>query len=101
MSSVVFDPEARAEFLAAVEYYEECQSGLGLRFRTVVEREMSGIAAMPFRFRVLHTPFRRCLVSSFPYAIVFTIEPEFILVVALAHARKKPGYWLDRVKKFK
>lgn len=54
---------------------------------------------MPFRFRVLREPFRRCLVPEFPYAIVFTIEPEFILVIALAHVKRRPGYWGDRMKK--
>lgn len=57
MSGVVFDPDARAEFLAAVEYYEECHSGLGLRFRKAVEMEIGGIETMPFRFRVLHIGF--------------------------------------------
>ncbi len=101
MSGAVFDPDARAEFLAAVEYYEECQTGLGRRFRTAVENEIRGIETMPFRFRVLRAPFRRCLVPKFPYAIIFSIEPEFILVVALAHLKRKPGYWHDRVEKFK
>lgn len=100
MSGVVFDPDARAEFLAVVEYYEECQIGLGRRFRLAIEMEIGGIRTMPFRFRVLHAPFRKCLVPKFPYAIIFSIEPDFILVVALAHAKRKPGYWHDRVGKF-
>jgi hypothetical protein len=101
MSGVVFDPDARAEFLAAVDYYEERQTGLGRRFRTVVEMEIGGIKSMPFRFRVLHAPFRRCLIPKFPYAIIFTIEPTFMLVVALAHMSRKPGYWHDRIDKFR
>jgi hypothetical protein len=48
MSGVAFDPDARAEFLAAVEYYEECQQGLGRRFRMDVETELDGIKNMPF-----------------------------------------------------
>lgn len=99
MSSVGFDPDARAEFLAAVEYYEECQSGLGRRFRDAVERELVHICEMPFLFRVLHAPFRRCLVPMFPYAIIFTIDPASILVIAMAHAKRKPGYWHDRIAK--
>jgi hypothetical protein len=54
---------------------------------------------MPFRFRVLRTPFRRCLIPNFPYSIIFSIEPDFILVVAVAHAKQKPGYWHDRMEK--
>jgi toxin ParE1/3/4 len=101
MSGVAFDPDARAEFLAAVEYYEECQPKLGRRFRSAVEMELVGIEAMPFRYRVLHVPFRRCLVPKFPYAIIFVIEPDFILVVAVAHAKRKPGYWLERTHKYR
>jgi len=99
MNGVAFDPDARAEFLAAVQYYEECHSGLGRRFRTAVEMELGGIETMPFRYRVLHAPFRRCLVQKFPYAIIFVIEPGFILVVAVAHAKRKPGYWHERARK--
>jgi toxin ParE1/3/4 len=98
MSGVAFDPDTRAEFLATVEYYKECQTGLGRRFRTAVERELDGIEAMPFRYRVLHAPFRRCLVPKFPYAIIFVIEPGFMLVVAAAHAKRKPGYWRERAQ---
>ena len=101
MTGAAFDPDARAEFLAAVEYYEECQVGLGRRFRETVEVEVDAIAAMPFRFRMLHAPFRRCLVPKFPYAIIFSIEPKFILIIALAHAKRKPGYWCDRISKYR
>lgn len=100
MSGVAFDPDARAEFLAAVEYYEECRTGLGRRFREAVEKEVDSIDAMPFRFRVLRTPFRRCLVPKFPYSIIFAIESDFILIIAVAHAKRKPGYWHDRIKKY-
>jgi len=99
MNSVGFDPDARAEFLATVEYYETCQTGLGRRFREAVELKIGHIGEMPFRFRVLHPPFRRCLVPQFPYSIIFTIEPTFILVIAVAHAKRKPGYWQDRITK--
>lgn len=101
MTGVVFDPDARAEFLAAVEYYEQCQSGLGRRFREAVETEVDSVGSMPFRFRVLHPPFRRCLIPKFPYSIIFSIEPSFILVIAVAHAKRKPGYWHDRIEKYR
>ena len=101
MTGAAFDPDARAEFLAAVEYYEECQTGLGRRFREDVEAKVDAISAMPFRFRVLRAPFRRCLVPKFPYAVIFSIEPDFILIIAVAHTKRKPGYWHDRVEKYR
>jgi hypothetical protein len=43
MTFVIFDPEAQAEFLAAVQYYEECQHGLGRRFCLVVESAIQNL----------------------------------------------------------
>lgn len=100
MKSVQFDQDARAEFLAAVDYYEECQSGLGRRFRDLVENEVNNIDFMPSRFRVFRSPFRRCLIPNFPYYIIFSIESNLILVVAVAHAKRRPGYWLNRIKRY-
>ncbi len=99
MSRVVFDPDARSEFFAAIEYYEECQAGLGRRFRETVEFAVRSIETSPFRYRILHTPFRRYLLPKFPYAIIFSVEPDFILVIAVAHVKRKPGYWNDRLEK--
>ena len=99
MTSVIFDPDARAEFLSAVQYYENCQPGLGRRFRLLVESAVQRITETPFRYRILHAPFRRHLLQKFPYAIIYSIEPDHIHIVAVAHTKRKPGYWLARVKK--
>jgi plasmid stabilization system protein ParE len=96
MISVVFDHDARAEFLEAVQYYEDSQIGLGRRFRVAVESAVKSIAENPFRYRVLHPPFRSYLLPNFPYAIIYCIEPENILIIAVAHTKRKPGYWIKR-----
>jgi len=96
MISVVFDHDARAEFLEAVQYYEDSQIGLGRRFRVAVESAVKSIAENPFRYRVLHPPFRSYLLLNFPYAIIYCIEPENILIIAVAHTKRKPGYWIKR-----
>ena len=96
MISVVFDHDARAEFLEAVQYYEDSQIGLGRRFRVAVESAAKSIAENPFRYRVLHPPFRSYLLPNFPYAIIYCIEPENILIIAVAHTKRKPGYWIKR-----
>jgi plasmid stabilization system protein ParE len=100
MSCIRFDPDARAEFLGDVEYYEGCQPGLGRRFREAVEAAFEQIGETPFRFRVYHDPFRRCLLKKFPHAVIYSIEPEFILVIAVAHLKRKPGYWHDRIARY-
>ncbi|NTW53670.1 MAG: type II toxin-antitoxin system RelE/ParE family toxin [Chlorobaculum sp.] len=96
MTSVVFDPDARAEFLDAVRYYEERQKGLGLRYRIAVEIAVKQLSENPFLYRTITSPFRRYLLSKFPYSIIYSIEPDYIYIIALAHNKRKPGYWLKR-----
>lgn len=96
MTGVIFDPEAQLEFLEVVRYYEECRPGLGLRFLQGVESASENIMEAPFRYRVLKSPFRRYLLPKFPYAIIYTIEPDHIRILAVAHTKRKPGYWLSR-----
>lgn len=99
MSSIIFDPEAKDEFLDAVQYYEDCQEGLGYRFRLAIESATQKIAEEPFIYRVLQAPFRRHLVAKFQYSIIYSIEPDHIRIIAVAHTKRKPGYWIDRSAK--
>jgi hypothetical protein len=41
---------------------------------------------------------RRCRLSRFPYAVIYAPEPEEILVIAIMHMHRRPGYWRDRLK---
>jgi hypothetical protein len=40
---------------------------------------------------------RRCLTHVFPYGVLYTVEPDFILIVAVMHGSREPGYWKRRV----
>jgi len=98
MNSVQFDPDAREEFLEAVQYYESCQKGLGRRFHFIVQSSIKKISENPFMFRVLKVPFRRFLLSKFPYMIIYSIEPDHIRIMAIAHCKRKPEYWNKRAR---
>jgi toxin ParE1/3/4 len=39
---------------------------------------------------------RRCLTQKFPYGILYTIEPDYILILAVMHCSREPGYWKNR-----
>jgi plasmid stabilization system protein ParE len=93
---VEFHPEALAEFRAAAEYYETQQTGLGERFANAVEMAVAHIVAAPGSWRVIEDDIRRCLTKVFPYAVLYSIEPDHILVVAVMHCRREPGYWRNR-----
>lgn len=44
------------------------------------------------------TAIRGKAVEGYPYRIVYTVEPEMILILAYAHDRREPGYWLHRLE---
>jgi plasmid stabilization system protein ParE len=92
-----FHPEALAEYEEAVRYYAGRQEGLDLRFIACVEAAVHQVAAAPERWRLIDQDVRRCLTKVFPYAILYTIEPDYVLIVAVMHCHREPGYWRRRV----
>ena len=96
MIPVIFDPDARLEFLSAVQFYEDCQKGLGQRFHSEVELGCKHITEAPFRYRTIKSPFRRYLLQKFPYSIIYSIEPDHIRIIAVAHTKRKPNYWAEK-----
>ncbi len=92
-----FHPEALAEYDEAAHYYAQQQPGLDLRFIVCVEEGIEQIIENPFRWRPIDEDVRRCLTRVFPYGILYTIEPDFVLIVAVAHCSREPGYWKHRL----
>ena len=93
----VFHPDAALEFEEAVRYYRARGRVLGDRFAAEVRIAIRRIIETPERWRVLEEDVRRCMVRVFPYSVLYTIEPDFILIVAVMHAKRQPGYWRYRV----
>jgi hypothetical protein len=57
------------------------------------------IRASPERWRILEGNVRRCLTRVFPYAVLYSIETDYVLIIAVMHCRREPGYWRDRLKR--
>ena len=92
-----FHPEALDEYQKATLYYAERDPTLALRFVEAIEDAIRRVLESPQRWRVLDEDVRRCLTHVFPYGILYTIEPDFILIVAVMHGSREPGYWKRRV----
>jgi hypothetical protein len=103
VTAVRLSPEAGLELAEASEWYASRRVGLEDEFLAEVERVLALIAAAPSSFpRLLDLPedliVRRALLPRFPYAIVFMGFGSGIRVLAVAHAKRRPGYWLTRVR---
>jgi len=92
-----FLPEASAELYAAAEYYESKQEGLGWRFRSEVLEVCGLIAQQPLLWRERPGGYRRVNCPVFPYYIAYFIRGELIVIAAVAHGHRQPGYWRQRL----
>jgi plasmid stabilization system protein ParE len=93
-----FQPEALAEYEDAARYYAEHQPSLELRFIENVENAIIRILESPLAWRIFDGEVRRCLTHVFPYAVLYTIEPDYVLIIAVMHCRREPGYWRHRTQ---
>ena len=91
-----FHPEAEAEFNETIEYYEECEHGLGYDFSIEVFAGIQKIVNYPTAWPVIEEDVRRCLVNRFPYGIIYSIEQSGIFILAVMHLRRHPDYWKNR-----
>ena len=92
-----FHPEARIEYREAAIFYESRRSGLGAAFTLEVEGTIERIKEAPDRWPVIEQDVRKCLTHIFPYSVLYTIEPESILIVSVMHLRRKPDNWRNRL----
>jgi toxin ParE1/3/4 len=92
-----FHPEALEDYQAATNWYAERGTALALQFVAAVEEAIGRVSEAPKRWRILEEDVHRCLARVFPYAILYTIEADFVLIVAIMHCSREPGYWRHRV----
>ncbi len=91
-----FRPEARAELVEAWAWYEEQRPGLGDDLVACVEAAISKAARQPEAYAHVYEGVRRVLVRRFPYGVFYVVEDGELLVLAVAHARRRPNFWRDR-----
>lgn len=101
--NLVLLPEAEAEATQAALWYDRKQAGLGDDFLGELDAAIQSVADDPFGqplWEASETPvpaIRRAVLKRFPYLVIFTIRDEEIVIAAVAHAHRNPGYWMDRL----
>lgn len=89
-------PEAIAEAQAAYRWYRNRNETAAEAFLAELDRAVEFISEGPMRWPVHIHGTRRFLLRRFPFGVVYRQVGEAVQVVAVAHARRKPGYWKDR-----
>lgn len=90
---------AKEEFLEAALAYEDEKAGLGSHFQEMVLAKEILIGEHPGIGRPVQAfpdSLRRLAVAGFPYSVIYRTEPA-LLIVAIAHHRRRPNYWAKRL----
>lgn len=93
-----FHPAAEAEHLRQIQFYEARHRGLGARYLNEFVQTMERVCEAPGRFAIAHPPdIRRAgLLRPFPQSVIYRERNGIVQVLAVAHHRRRPDYWLGR-----
>ena len=94
---LVVVPPALAELDEAAAFYTaKANVELGLTFLAEFDRTAKLILANPFAGAIFRGTRRRLSLRRFPYGVIYQVTPMELRIVAVAHHRRRPGYWVDR-----
>jgi len=97
VNHIEFHPEALAEAEAAIDWYQARSERAASRFVDELRLAVTLIGEAPNRWPLFDPPVRKLLLNRFPYAVMYRETSRGAQIVAVAHMRRQPGYWRDRL----
>ena len=94
----IIRPEAERDLQDAYQWYEAQSASLGEDFADSIEAGIRFIADFPLTSPVIHKNVRRLLVKRFPYVILYFVEADIAVVIAIFHCKRDPKVWKRRLK---
>jgi plasmid stabilization system protein ParE len=93
---ISIDPWALDEVKDAYDWYLKADPQAASRFQAELERCLQRIQERPQLFPPYLEGTRRCVMRTFPYLVVYREYADHIFIAAVAHQKRKPGYWMNR-----
>lgn len=99
MTPVRYHQAAEDELLTEIGYLELRVPGLGRRFYSEVQRAENFLAEFPESAREVAPDIRKYPLRKFPFSLLYSIEKDGVFILAVAHHRRRPRYWVGRVSR--
>jgi toxin ParE1/3/4 len=94
---VLFHRLAAREYSSAQDWYRQRSTEVAKRFAAAVTQSVDRIVAHADSLPVLTGAYRYVRVPRFPYVLIFRyLDKDTVMVVAVAHTSRRPGYWRRR-----
>ena len=97
MHKLFIHDDARTEYIESYAWYSERGGHIAEAFEREVEHALEALQEVPDRWPVYVGTWRRMLLRRFPFGIVYGVMDNQIVVIAIMHTRRKPGYWKNRM----
>lgn len=79
-------------------WYEEQQTGLGIRFYSNLNKKLNSLKQTPGNYSFIYGDYRRLTIDPFPYSIIYKIDHQKVLILAILHQRRNPAELLKRIQ---
>ena len=93
---VRFHREAAQELAEAQDWYRERSEVAAQAFALEVDHAIQSIAEAPLRWPLGGRGERRFMLDRFPYTVMYRVRADHVFITAVAHQRRRPGYWRHR-----
>ena len=88
---------ADEELSEAAKFYEAHSTGLGSDYLNEVQHAIDLVCEFPELGQAVDPGLRRVVLHRFPFSLIYSVEAESIVIVAVAHQRRRPDYWKTRI----
>ena len=96
MAEVTLHPDAEADYEHALAWYLDRSLPAADRFEAAFDSAVNAIRANPSTFPACDPHHRYVLLKRYPFRVISRIDGDTVRVLAVAHAKRRPGYWSDR-----
>ena len=93
---IVLTPQARADYVEAVDWYAHQAPGLEKRIRAAFRTVRLRMMENPDQFPQATVATRRALLRDFPYVVVFRVSGDVVEVIDFFHTSRDPRRWQER-----
>ena len=94
---IVLTPDARADLMAALDWYAENAPSIVPHIRRAQRELFDRIAVNPMQFPVGAKNTRRAIMRRFPYVVVFVVTDDTAQIIAFFHTSRDPRQWRRRI----
>ncbi len=93
MLPIKLELQARRDFDESFDWYAKRSQAAAEQFVIAVDQALARIAKQPNLYGRIDAQHQACRLFKFPFSLVFAVRSDCILIVAIAHDRRQPGYW--------